>query len=173
MLPRGLISFADRPRHQLEINLITNILLWTIGRLWIHHKILMSIIYIYIRWKWLDESIHLTSSDTQPKSNTTKSTRRSEFSLLSLAYILARKLLQNSTLSIAIMLQNPSRTIDTRGDLNLDGDNDPTWFLQSPHPPNFIFRIEAMSSERDERQVFLVLELSTKSYKKLQELSHL
>ena len=42
MLPRGLISFANRPRHQLEINLITNILPWTIGRLWIHHKILMS-----------------------------------------------------------------------------------------------------------------------------------
>ena len=42
MLPRGLISFADRPRHQLEINLISNILSWTIGRLWIHHKILMS-----------------------------------------------------------------------------------------------------------------------------------
>ena len=42
MLPRGLISFADRPRHQLEINLIANILSWTIGQLWIHHKILMS-----------------------------------------------------------------------------------------------------------------------------------
>ena len=42
MLPRGLISFADRPCHQLEINLTTNILSWTIGRLWIHHKILMS-----------------------------------------------------------------------------------------------------------------------------------
>ena len=42
MLPRGLISFADRPRHQLEINLITKILSWTIGQLWIHHKILMS-----------------------------------------------------------------------------------------------------------------------------------
>ena len=42
MLSRGLISFADRPRHQLEINLITNILPWTIGRLWIHHKILTS-----------------------------------------------------------------------------------------------------------------------------------
>ena len=42
MLSRGLISFADCPCHQLEINLITNILPWTIGRLWIHHKILMS-----------------------------------------------------------------------------------------------------------------------------------
>ena len=31
MLPRDLISFADRPRHQLEINLITNILSWLIG----------------------------------------------------------------------------------------------------------------------------------------------
>ena len=42
MLPRGLISFANHPRHRLEINLITNILSWTIERLWIHHKILMS-----------------------------------------------------------------------------------------------------------------------------------
>ena len=42
MLPRDLISFADCSRHQLEINLITNILPWPIGRLWIHHKILMS-----------------------------------------------------------------------------------------------------------------------------------
>ena len=42
MLPRDLISFTDRSRHQLEINLITNILPWTIGRLWIHHKILTS-----------------------------------------------------------------------------------------------------------------------------------
>ena len=42
MLLRGLISFADHPHHQLEINLIANILSWIIGRLWIHHKILMS-----------------------------------------------------------------------------------------------------------------------------------
>ena len=42
MLLLGLISFANHPRHQLEINLITNILSWTIGQLWIHHKILMS-----------------------------------------------------------------------------------------------------------------------------------
>ena len=42
LLPRGLISFTDHPHHQLEINLITNILSWTIGWLWIHHKILIS-----------------------------------------------------------------------------------------------------------------------------------
>ena len=42
MLPCGLISLADHPHHQLEINLITNIWSWTIGWLWIHHKILMS-----------------------------------------------------------------------------------------------------------------------------------
>ena len=41
MSPRGLISFVDCPPHQLEINLITNILSWTIEWLWIHHKILM------------------------------------------------------------------------------------------------------------------------------------
>ena len=41
MLPCGLISFANCPRHQLEINLITNILSWLIGQLWIHYKILM------------------------------------------------------------------------------------------------------------------------------------
>ena len=41
-LPRGLISFADRPYHQLEINLITNILSWSIRQMWMHHKILMS-----------------------------------------------------------------------------------------------------------------------------------
>jgi len=42
MLPRGMISLADHPHHQLEINLITNIWSWSIGWLWIHHKILMS-----------------------------------------------------------------------------------------------------------------------------------
>ena len=67
MLPCGLISLADHPHHQLEINLITNIWSWTIGWLWIHHKIWCLQCHICMFWCYacvfcFDVFVHTTSS---------------------------------------------------------------------------------------------------------------